>query len=154
MVDTDELGDWHVTIDAATALSIVEAAHSAWNAGDIEGTLDRYVDDLVFITNTGPDGGQMIIRGKSNLREYINVIMQVVEAKTFIESLHFDGEVARIRFNTYVRHRTTGHEMTGTYRELCTFRGSEISQIEDFHDAPRMAAFWRLIGMAETEAVR
>jgi hypothetical protein len=36
--------------------------------------------------------------------------------------------------------------MTGTYREICTFRGNKIWKIEDFHDAARMSAFWKLIG--------
>lgn len=132
--------------DSDAALAIVEAAHEAWNNGDIEGMLASYVDDLVSITNTGPDGRPMVIEGKKAFRACFEPILSVLDTKTSITAFQLEGTTARIHFNTYLRHAATGFEMTGTYREICTFRGNKIWKIEDFHDAARMSAFWKLIG--------
>jgi ketosteroid isomerase-like protein len=135
-----------VTIEPEAAHAVIEAAHEAWNNGNVEGMLAAYVDDLTYVSNTGPDGQSLVINGKADFRARFEPIMSIVEAKTFIEDFRFLGTTARIRFSTYVRHRETGHELTGTYREVCTFRGLKICKIEDFHDAARMAAFWQLVG--------
>ncbi|MFT3730788.1 MAG: nuclear transport factor 2 family protein [Hyphomicrobium sp.] len=134
-----------MTLDAATAHAIVEAAHAAWRNGDIEAVLDQYVDDLVAITNAGPDWQPMIIEGKAAMRARYAPIMDIIDSRTTILSFDFDGSSARIRFGAFLRHRATGLEMKGTYREMCTFRGDKIARIEDFHDVAKIAAFWRLI---------
>jgi ketosteroid isomerase-like protein len=131
--------------DFDAALSIVEAAHEAWNNGDIDGMLESYVDDMVSITNTGPDGRQVVIEGKKAFRSRFEPVLSVLDTKISIAAFHLEGKTARIRFRTYLRHYATGFEMTGTYREICTFRGNRIWKIEDFHDAARMTAFWKLI---------
>jgi ketosteroid isomerase-like protein len=139
-------------LDTEAALSIVEAAHSAWNAADLEGMIDCYVDDLVSVSNMGPDGSLLVMTGKDEFRSRFVDVMQLVDSKTHIESFHFDGVVARVRFSVWVQHRKSGHTATGTYRELCTFRDGRIARIEDFHDAPKMSAFWRLIEREEALA--
>lgn len=135
-------------LNSDTAKAIVEAAHAAWNAGSIEGMLQKYVDDLVYVTNTGPDGSSLTIRGREAFRARFEPIMGIVEAKTTIQHFHYDGRLARVRFGAYVRHRRTGHEMTGSYRQIIEFRGFQICRLEDFHDAAKMAAFWRLVETA------
>ncbi len=135
-----------VILEPEAALAVLEAAHEAWNSGDVEKMLDAYVDDLTYVSNTGLNGQPLVINGKAGFRARFAPIMAIVEAKTFIEDFRFSEITARIRFRTYVRHRETGLEMTGTYREVCTFRGQKICSIEDFHDAAKMAAFWQLVG--------
>ncbi len=131
-----------------TAKAIVEAAHAAWNAGSIEGMLQKYVEDLVYVTNTGPDGSSLTIYGREAFRARFEPIMDIVDAKTIVQHFQYDGSFARVRFNTYVRHRQTGLEMTGSYRQIIEFRGFKICRLEDFHDAAKMAAFWRLVETA------
>ena len=135
-------------MNSDTAKAIVEAAHAARNAGSIEGMLQKYVEDLVYVTNTGPDGSSLTIRGKEAFRARFEPIMGIVEAKTTVQHFHYDGRIARVRFGAYVRHRQTGHEMTGSYRQVIEFRGFQICRLEDFHDAAKMAAFWRLVETA------
>jgi|SRR3569832_1922643 uncharacterized protein (TIGR02246 family) len=134
-----------VTPDPETARAIVEAAHHAWNSGDIEGMLASYTEDVTYVSNTGPNGESMTLRGKAEFRARFEPILSIVRAVTSLESFYLEGSVARIRYQTYVLHHATGHEMTGTYRQLCTYRGLQICRIEDFHDAAKIAAFWRLI---------
>jgi ketosteroid isomerase-like protein len=137
-----------------TAKAIVEAAHAAWNAGSVEGMLEKYVDDMVYATNTGPDGSLLTIRGKEDFRARFEPVMKIVDATTSMQSFRFDGDAARIRFNTCVRHRQTGQEMTGSFRQLVQFRGFKICRLEDFHDAAKMAAFWRLVAMQTANSER
>ena len=58
--------------------------------------------------------------------------------------------IARAQIDTYVRHRRTGHVLAGSYRQVVTYRGNEIWRIEEYHDAAKMAAFWRLVASEET----
>ena len=131
-----------------TARSIVEAAHSAWNAGSIDGMLQKYVDDLEYITNTGSDGNSLTIRGKEAFRARFEPVMAILCSRTSIESFHFENGIARVRLSAYARHRDTGLELSGSYRSLYQFRGFQICKLEDFHDAAKMAAFWRLVETA------
>jgi hypothetical protein len=55
-----KIGSVGVSLNYETARVIVEAAHAAWNAGSLEGVLDKYVDDLVYISNSeGENGGPL-----------------------------------------------------------------------------------------------
>ena len=128
-----------------TAKAIVEAAHAAWNTGSVEGMLEKYVDDMVYATNTGPDGSLLMIRGKEDFRARFEPVMAIIDSRTSMQSFRFDGDAARVRFKTFVRHRQTGQEMIGSYRQLVQFRGFKICRLEDFHDAAKLAAFWRLV---------
>jgi ketosteroid isomerase-like protein len=141
-------------LDADAALALVERAHEAWANGDFETTLSCYVDDMVHITNTAGNGEPFILNGKEAFRARFEPVMQVVDSKTFIIDFRFFETFARIRFQTYMKHRATGFEYNGVYREICTFRGDKIEKIEDFHDAARMAAFWRMVEEIPTAAAK
>jgi hypothetical protein len=65
-----------------TARDIVEAAHSSWNAGSIDGMLQMYVDDLEYITNTGPDGSSLTIHGKEDFRARFEPVMAIMCPRT------------------------------------------------------------------------
>ena len=124
----------------------MEAAHVAWNAGSLEGVLDKYVDDLVYISNAeGENGGPLTIYGKEAFRHRFAPVLAAVESKTAIEGFHFQDGLARVRLSTFVRHRTTGHVLTGSFRQLMHFRQLQICKLEDIHDAAKMRAFWQLV---------
>ena len=128
-----------------TAKAIVDSAHAAWNAGDIEGVLAKYVDDLVYMPNFAPDGDPKPIYGKEHFRQRFTPVLAIVESKTSIDSFHFQDGLARVHLSVFVRTRTTNHVLTGSYRQKFHFRGFRICKLEDFHDAAKMAAFWRLV---------
>ena len=107
-----------------TARDIVEATQSSWNAGSIDGMLQMYVDDLEYITNTGPDGSSLTIHGKEDFRARFEPVMAIMCTRTSIESFHFENGIARVRLSAYARHRGMGLELMGTYRQLIEFRDS------------------------------
>ncbi len=124
----------------------MDLAHAAWSTGDIEGVLAQYVDDLTYWCNTGgPDGTPMTIAGKDGLRDFMQSIAQVAESVSVSEYFRLQDGVGRANIECYIRHKSTGHKLVGSYRQVVTYRGDKIARLEEFHDAARMAAFWRLI---------
>jgi hypothetical protein len=55
-----------------------------------------------------------------------------------------DG-VGRSKIECYIRHKTTHHTLVGSYRQLVTYRDNRIARTEEFHDAAKMIAFWKMI---------
>lgn len=138
-------------IGSETANAIITAAHSSWNAGCIDDVLDKYVEDLIYVSNTGPDGTSFTIHGKQAFREKFVPAMSVVDSKTTITAFRFEDGIARVRLSAFVRHRQTGHELTGTFRQMFHFRGFQICKLEDYHDAAKITAFWRMVEMDMAE---
>ena len=133
-------------LDEHRARMILESSHAAWSRGDIEGVLSHYIDDLSYYCNTGgPDGGPLAIEGKQALREFLQKIADVAESVSVSEYFRFSDGVGRSKIECYIRHKTTHHSLVGSYRQLVTYRGGKISRMEEFHDAARMIAFWKMI---------
>ena len=131
--------------DEAAAKSILEAAHAAWSRGDIEGVLSCYVDDLIFYCNTGgADGSPLTIEGKKDFRAFL-LKMQGTEGHAIVEYFRFTDGIGRALIRAVIRHKGTGHKLAGTFRQVVYYRNNQIAQLEEFHDAARMAAFWRLV---------
>ena len=85
-----------MSINYETAQAIVEATHAAWNAGSLDGVLDKYVDDLVYTSNgEGENGGPLTIYGKEAFRNRFAPVLAAVESKTAIEGFHFQDGIAR-----------------------------------------------------------
>ncbi len=130
-----------------TAKAILEAAQGAWAAGSVEGVLDKYADDLLYVSNTGaPSGESLTINGKDDLRRRFVAVMAAVQSQSRIDAFRYENGVARVRLSAVIRHRSTGHVFTCSLRQVICFRGFQIAKHEDFHDAAKMAAFWRLVG--------
>jgi ketosteroid isomerase-like protein len=135
-----------MSLTEAIAREVLDSAHAAWSNADIEGVLSCYVDDLTFWCNSGgPDGGALLITGKANLRAFLQSIVDVAESVSVSEYFRLADGIGRAKIECYIRHRKTGHTMAGSYRQLVSYRDSRILQISEYHDAARMAAFWRLI---------
>lgn len=134
-----------MTLDEHRARLIVDAAHAAWSRGDVEGVLNQYADDLTYWCNCAPDGGPLTLWGKDALRELLNSVVQVAESVSVSEYFRFSDGIGRAKIECYIRHRTTGHALVGSYRQILTFRDDRIVGVQEFHDAARMAAFWQMI---------
>jgi hypothetical protein len=125
---------------------ILDSAHAAWSCGDVEGVLSHYVDDLNYSCNTGgPDGGPLLIIGKQELRAMLKPVVDVAESVSVAEYFRYSEGVGRAKIECYIRHKTTHHTLVGSYRQLVTYRGNKIARMEEFHDAAKMMAFWRLV---------
>jgi ketosteroid isomerase-like protein len=144
-------------LDAQTARDVLDAAHDAWCKGDIERLLSYYVDDLTYWCNAGSlDGVPYVIEGKQPYRTFLRSIAAVAESASVTEQFQFEDGIGRARVEAYIRHRRTGHTLSGTYRQVVTFRGRKILRLDEYHDAAKMAAFWRMVTSdeaAEAETV-
>ena len=125
---------------------ILNGTHAAWSRADVEGVLAHYVNDLTYCCNTGaPAGGPLLISGKQALREMLQSIAGVADSVSVPEYFRFAEGTGRATIECYIRHRTTGHALVGSYRQLITYRGDRIERLEEFHDAAKMMAFWQMI---------
>ncbi len=133
-------------LDEHRARMILESSHAAWSRGDVEGVLSHYADDLSYYCNTGgPDGGPLAIEGKQALRQMLRAVVDVAESVSVPEYFRYSDGVGRSMIECYIRHKTTHHTLVGSYRQLVTYRGNRIARTEEFHDAAKMMAFWKMI---------
>lgn len=138
-------------LDAHTAREIIDSSHNAWSRGDIEAMLAYFADDVIYWCNAGSlDGIPHIIEGKQALRTFLRSIVSVAESATATDHFQFEDGLGRASVEAYIRHRRTGHVLSGTYRQVVTYRGRKIARLEEYHDAAKMAAFWRMVTSDET----
>lgn len=129
---------------------VLHDLHAAWNRVDIDALLDCFTEDLDYWSNMGGDGAPFIIAGKTALGSFVRSIAAEYQCSTSIASLKHDGASVRAHIAYTVRNRANGYVDAGTYRQIATFDNGKIARLEDFHDAPRLLAFWRLASAAET----
>jgi ketosteroid isomerase-like protein len=137
--------------DAQGARDVLDSAHNAWSKGEIELMLSHFVEDVVYWCNAGlVEGTPYILEGKPAYRTFLRSIVTVAESATATEHFSFENGIGRAKVEAYIRHRRTSHVLSGSYRQIVTFRGRKIAKIEEYHDAAKMAAFWRLVTSDET----
>lgn len=125
----------------------MESAQESWNSGSIEGVLAKYADDIIYTTNTGgPNGESSTFHGKEDVRRRYLGAMALIESQSRIEYVRWDNGLVRTRLVANIRHRETDIALTVRLRQLIRFRGFLIAEIQDFHDAAKLAAFWRFVG--------
>jgi len=138
-------------LDEYMARSLLEATHNAWCNGDVERLLSYYVDDCTYWCNTGSlDGTPFIVEGKQPYRTFLRSIASVAESASVIEHFQFEDGIGRAKVEAYIRHRRTGHVLAGSFRQIIIYRGRKIARCEEYHDAAKMAAFWRLVTCDES----
>jgi len=130
-----------------TAKAVIEEAHRAWSAGDIDAVLRTYTEDIWFQRNSSdfeipPD----VIRGREAMGAFLRDVAEKAEGMAVLESFQFHSGIARSRVSYFLKDRSTGQTLTATYRQIVMFRDMQISRMEQFHDAARLSAFFRLIG--------
>ncbi|WP_414462817.1 hypothetical protein RLW55_14750 [Hyphomicrobium sp. B1] len=135
-----------MSLNFATAKAIIDEAHRAWSAGDIEGVLRTYADDLWFqrnaVDSTSPP---LVIQGKDAMGVFLRDINAKATGMAVVEAFQFHAGIGRSRVSYFLKDRETGQSHSGTYRQIVMFRGMQISRLEQFHDAARLTAFFRLI---------
>lgn len=141
--------DWALKkLDAQTAHNILIAVHDAWSNGAIERILSHYTDDLVYWCNAGYVQGQPFqMDGKQCMRTFLHTILAVAESGTSVAEFSFVDGHAHATIAAHIKHRRTGHQLSGTYGQVLTFRGRKICRIEEFHDVESMSQFWRMVSV-------
>jgi ketosteroid isomerase-like protein len=140
-------------LNAHTAREILDATHAAFSKGDIAGMSSWFVDDMTYWSNTGSqDGSPLVIHGRAAHLAMVQSIASVAESVSVTEHFQFSHGIGRAQVEAYIRHRQTGHVLSGTFRQIVTYRGNKILRLDEYHDAAKMAAFWRLV-TSEVSAV-
>lgn len=127
------------------ALTVIERSHQEWCRANLDGLCDQYNDDMVFWCNCGdPSGGPIEIRGKAKFRETLSAILRTTRCTSRIVTFDYGEGRARILAEYRMQHMASGITLNGTYRQLVSFDRGKIQRLEEYHDAGRLTAFWKL----------
>lgn len=146
-----EIRNWW-TMDRQQAEMIVNACHLAWSSRDLERMLSLYSPSIVYTCNGEPDGSQgspVRYVGRAAMRGFLGPLLEIAESVSVVEAFQFDGEKARVNVACYLRHYRTGIVLSGQFRQVVRFEGGLVSQLEEFHDAAKLATFWKLVSSTE-----
>ena len=135
-----------MSLNEPTARSILEAAHAAWNRQNLEDMLTCYHDDITYYNNTGGiDGNVLKLYGKEDMRAFLQPVLDIADCISVPLTFNYRDDVGRAQVEVVIRHRQSGMELKGTYRQFVTFQNFQIIALEEFHDAARMKAFWTMV---------
>jgi ketosteroid isomerase-like protein len=133
-------------INALAARLLVDAAHLAWSNRDTGALMACYCDDIRYTCNTGPSSAEPFVAvGKSAMLGFLEPVLEITESMSVVEHFVLNDNVARATVSCFVKHNATGHVLSGSYRQILVFRDGKIAEIEEFHDAARIAAFWKMV---------
>lgn len=108
--------------------------------------LRLYDEDVIYWCNAGgPRRKPLMIVGKPVFRNFLESVADVAESVCVTEYFRLIGGVGRTKIDAYMRHKQTGHTLVGSYRQVVTFRDRKILRLDEYHDAAKMVAFWRII---------
>lgn len=139
-------------MDDSEAWELLDAAHAAWCRGDLDHVLTFLTDDFEYQCNAGTaDGSPVFLAGKAAFAAFWQPVIAQITTTTVPETFKMLGDVARAQIQGWVRHERTGHEISGSFRQIITFRDGKISAIEEYHDAARMTAFWAMVAHDEAD---
>jgi ketosteroid isomerase-like protein len=127
----------------------LRALHSAWSAEDLDKVLGCFATDVTYLSNKGEGEEPLILTGKDQLQAYLAAIVQDCECSSHIRRLTWREGALNATIGHIVRHRATGHELRGTFRQLARFRGYRIHRLEEYYDAAKIKAFVRLTQATE-----
>jgi ketosteroid isomerase-like protein len=139
-------------MDRLQAEMIVNACHLAWSSRDLDRMLSFYSPHIIYTCNGEPEGPPNVtVRyvGRSAMRGFLSPLLEVAESVSVVEGFQFDGEKARVNVACYLRHYRTGIVLSGQFRQVVRFEGGMISHLEEFHDAAKLATFWKLVSSTE-----
>ena len=133
-------------MNSLKARLLVDAAHLAWSNRDIAGLLACYCDDVRYTCNTGPNPPEPFVAvGKQAMMDFLLPVLGIATSMSVVERFVFRNDAATATAACFVTHHATGHVLSGKYRQVIAFRDEKIAQIDEFLDAARFAAFWKLV---------
>jgi ketosteroid isomerase-like protein len=127
------------------ALTLIETSHHEWRRANLDGLFAQYSDDMEFWCNVGdPSGGPVEMKGKEAFRETLAAVLRTTRCWSNILTFDYDENRARILAEYRMEHIASAVSLKGTYRQLVFYKGQKIKRLEEYHDAGRLNAFWKL----------
>lgn len=129
-------------------------ALSAWAAGDFEGLMALFHDDITYIVNV--DGMAvpyaMSSVGKNDVRDRLGFLLHTFDVTTFdIESAAQAEDHSRAQIHGVYHHKATGEVLDIRPRFKAWFRDGLIVRAEEIQDAPFVEAFERFVFQTQCE---
>ncbi len=132
-------------LNRETAEVIINGIHLAWSTGDVPRLLEFFTPDFVYRNNLPDDKGRpRLIEGRDAFGQLLRRKLELMESVTTVEHFSYLAGIARMHVSHAQRHKATGLKNNGSFRQFAVFRASQVAVIEEFHDAPMIAAFWKL----------
>lgn len=128
--------------------SVVERAHRAWGAGDLEVLLSLLHDDIIHLSNV--DGMQVPYAssavGKADVEFRLTLIRTIFDLKRFsIERLVHGPEYTTSSVHAVYRHKRTGEILDVMIRFNAWVKDGLLTRVEEFVDARYLEAYERFV---------
>jgi ketosteroid isomerase-like protein len=131
---------------------VLEAMYASWAAKDLKAVLSCCADDIVFVmhlpTELMPFAGET--QGKAAIIPRLQMILDgfdFIEYRPLFINDQDDAFHSQVRYR--FRHKETGLEIEGTMRHVWRVEGDQIVRLEEFHDTPKVRAFFELLAQSE-----
>jgi ketosteroid isomerase-like protein len=135
--------------ESSPEVELVASCYAAWSERRLDHLLNAVSDDCVYTMHVpeallafaGRHEGREAIRAclESILVEFADVLM-VVDDWT-----HGAGEIVRTRVVYYYTHPETGDQLDGVLRHVWRVKDGRVVQLDEYHDAPRLEAFLKMV---------
>jgi ketosteroid isomerase-like protein len=125
-----------------------EQAHIRWAAGDLEGFLDLFTEDVLYNVNVDglavPYASSAL--GKEDVRQRLQLLMLTFTVDRFEPEIIVDeGGSWRSVVIAHYTHRKTGEVLKVRVRFRVWFKDRLISRMDEYHDAAYVEAFQRFV---------
>jgi ketosteroid isomerase-like protein len=130
---------------------VLEAMYASWAAKDLKAVLACCSDDIVFAIHVPPEvmpfAGET--QGKAALAPRLQMILDDFDFLQFRpDFINDEGDTFHSQVHYHFRHKQTGHDIAGTMRHVWRVEGDKIVRLEEFHDTPRVRAFFDLLAQS------
>jgi ketosteroid isomerase-like protein len=133
----------------------VRLALERWAAGDIEGTLAQFSEDVLYLINVDgiavPFASSTL--GKEDLRQRLQLILDTFQKERLErESIVHEADHTRVVVLAQYKHKGTGERLCARMRLRYWVENGLIVRVEERRDARYVEAFQRFVRHIEKEA--
>jgi ketosteroid isomerase-like protein len=130
-------------------------ALTRWAAGDLEGTLAPFSEDVLYRINVDgiavPFASSSL--GKEDLRQRLELVLDTFDKEVFdVESLVHEPEFTRVVVYGHYKHKKSGERLIARIRLRYWVRNGLIVRVDERRDAQYVEAFQRFILQIENDA--
>lgn len=134
--------------------SAVLRALDCWAAGDLEGTLAAFSEDVLYLINVDgiavPFASSSL--GKEDLRHRLELVLNTFDKEVFtIESLIHESEFTRAVVFADYKHKNSGERLIARIRLRYWVKNGLIARVDERRDAQYVEAFQRFIRQIEND---
>lgn len=134
--------------------SAVLRALDCWGAGDLEGTLAAFSEDVLYLINVDgiavPYASSSL--GKEDLRHRLELVLDTFDKEVFeIESLVHESEFTRAVVFAHYKHKNLGERLIARIRLRYWVKDGLIVRVDERRDAQYVEAFQRFILQIEND---